>query len=57
MLVNRADPCRDMAESLPYYTIEEVAEHTTQESGVWIAIEGNVYDVTQFLEEVRTGAL
>ena len=48
---------RDMADSLPYYTTEEVAEHKTQENGVWVAIDGNVYDVTQFLEEVRGDAL
>ena len=46
-----------MADSLPYYTTEEVAEHKTQENGVWVAIDGNVYDVTQFLEEVRGDAL
>ena len=41
-----------MADSLPYYTWEEVAQHTTRANGVWVVIEGNVYDVTKFLDEV-----
>lgn len=33
-------------------TEEELARHKTRED-IWIAIHGNVYDVTDFIEEVR----
>jgi cytochrome b involved in lipid metabolism len=29
----------------------ELAAHKTRETGVWIAIHGEVYDVTNFLDE------
>ena len=29
----------------------QVAEHNSEEKGVWLAISGKVYDVTQFLQE------
>lgn len=32
------------------YTLEEIAEHNNKTS-VWLLIHGNVYDVTNFLEE------
>ncbi|WFD36796.1 hypothetical protein MCUN1_003686 [Malassezia cuniculi] len=32
------------------YTLAEVAKHNTEESA-WVAIQGNVYDVTKFLDE------
>ena len=44
-----------MADSLPYYTWEEVAQHTTVANGVWVVIDGCVYNVTKFLDDV--GAL
>ena len=30
--------------------LEEVKKHTTEKSG-WLVVHGNVYDVTEFLEE------
>ena len=44
-----------MADSLPYYAWEEVAQHTTVANGVWVVIDGCVYNVTKFLDDV--GAL
>ena len=38
-------------ESLKQYTWEEVKEHRSSES-LWIVVDGKVYDVTDFLEEV-----
>ena len=39
-------------ESLKKFTWEEVKEHRSSES-LWIVVEGKVYDVTEFLDEVR----
>lgn len=36
---------------LPVYTEQEVASHNTADS-LWLIIEGKVYDVTEFLENV-----
>ena len=38
--------------SLKKFTWEEVKEHRSSES-LWIVVEGKVYDVTEFLDEVR----
>jgi cytochrome b involved in lipid metabolism len=35
---------------MPSYAVAELKQHTTDKS-CWIAIHGNVYDVTSFLEE------
>jgi len=36
------------------YSLSEVAKHTDAEKGgVWITMEGKVYDVTEWLDEVR----
>jgi cytochrome b involved in lipid metabolism len=35
---------------LPQYTIEQVAEHNSDES-LWIVVDGKVYDVTEFASE------
>ena len=43
-----------MATSERVYTLEEVAQHNSVSAGVWVAIDGLVYDVTQFLDEVGT---
>ena len=34
------------------FTWEEVAQHNSVSNGVWVVIDGCVYDVTQFLNEV-----
>ena len=36
---------------LRVYTWDEISQHNTAES-LWVVIEGQVYDVTQFQEEV-----
>lgn len=36
---------------LPRYTWEEVVSHNTPDS-LWVVLDGNVYDVTAFSEEV-----
>jgi cytochrome b involved in lipid metabolism len=33
------------------YTVAQVAEHKTEENGLWIIVDGSVYDVTKFLSE------
>jgi len=33
------------------YTAAQVAEHKTEEKGLWIIVDGSVYDVTKFLAE------
>ena len=33
-------------------SLEELKKHTTEES-LWVAIHGNVYDVTEFIKEVN----
>ncbi|GAA5878916.1 hypothetical protein JCM16303_007228 [Sporobolomyces ruberrimus] len=33
------------------FTLEQVQEHKSEEQGVWIVIDGKVYDVTPFLED------
>lgn len=42
--------------SLPVYTQQEVASHNTADS-LWLIIEGKVYDVTEFLENVSLLAI
>lgn len=39
------------AGSLPTYAWDEIAQHNTPES-LWVVMEGQVYDITQFQEEV-----
>ncbi|WP_282961339.1 cytochrome b5 domain-containing protein [Streptomyces virginiae] len=34
----------------PYFDISEIAEHTTSQAGQWLIIDGQVYDVTEFLQ-------
>ncbi|GAA5935702.1 hypothetical protein JCM10213_003665 [Rhodosporidiobolus nylandii] len=36
---------------LKTFTAEQVAAHTSPERGVWLVIEGHVYDVTRFLDD------
>ncbi len=40
-------------EELPSYTLEEVAEHDSEDS-CWMAIEGKVYDFTDYIPEHPT---
>ena len=35
------------------FTWDEVAQHNSVSAGVWVVIDGHVYDVTQFVDEVR----
>ena len=44
----------EAASSLRVYTWDEINQHNTAES-LWVVIEGQVYDVTQFQEEVSVG--
>ena len=44
----KTEPDIDM-DSLPEYTIEEVAKHDSKEKKVWIVLNKLVYDVTEFL--------
>ena len=41
----------EAASSLRVFTWDEIDQHNTAES-LWVVIEGQVYDVTQFQEEV-----
>lgn len=40
----------------PKVTLQELANHTTIESGVWVTINGKVYDLTNFLSRHPGGA-
>jgi cytochrome b involved in lipid metabolism len=33
------------------FTSKEVSEHKTVENGLWVVIDGGVYDLTQFINE------
>jgi len=33
------------------YTLSQVADHKTEEKGLWVVVDGTVYDVTKFLDE------
>ena len=41
----------EASSTLPVYTWDDISKHNTAES-LWVVIEGKVYDVTQFQEEV-----
>ena len=43
-------------DSLPEYTVEEVARHDSKENGVWLILDGLVYDPTSFLPKHPGGA-
>ncbi len=38
--------------SLPKYSWDEIAKHKTAES-LWLVVHNKVYDITEFMEEVR----
>ncbi|EMR64065.1 hypothetical protein MGN70_007642 [Eutypa lata] len=38
------------------FTAKDVAEHKDEKNGVWIIVDSDVYDVTNFLEEHPGGA-
>jgi len=39
----------EAASETKYYTMEEVAQHTTPETGIWVTYQGSVYDITEFI--------
>jgi len=41
--------------TLPSISLEELAQHQSINAGVWTAIDGKVYDMTEFLEEHPAG--
>ena len=45
---------KDEAEPLPVITMEELAKHN-MEDDIWVAIEGIVYDFTEFAHEHPAG--
>ena len=44
------------AESKEPIDAAEVAKHTTREEGVWVIVHGQVYDVTEWLDEHPGGS-
>ncbi len=40
--------------SLPKFGWDEIVKHNTSES-LWLVINDKIYDVTEFMEEVRSG--
>lgn len=38
------------------YAAAEVSKHKDKDNGLWLIIEGNVYDVTKFVDEHPGGA-
>ena len=39
------------------FTWDEVSQHNSVSAGVWVVIDGCVYDVTQFVDEVSSLSL
>ena len=39
------------ADGMKVYRREEIAKHTTNEKGVWVTYNGEVYDITKFLPD------
>lgn len=37
--------------NLPFYTRQEIANHKTPETGIWVIYKNGVYDITQFVDE------
>lgn len=33
------------------YSVKEVSQHSKQEEGLWIIVDNDIYDVTQFVNE------
>ena len=42
-------------DALPVYSKAEVAKHTTPESGIWVIFQGDVYDITTFVQNHSGG--
>merc|ERR1712093_151310 len=40
-----------MGMPLKTFTLDQVASHTSPDNGVWLVVEGGVYDVTSFLDD------
>lgn len=45
------------SDSLPVFTAEEVAQHRTPKDRVWVTYKDGVYDVTDFVAQVRAKEL
>eukprot|EP01084_Bolivina_argentea_P205366 350845_1 len=42
-----------MMSSVNQYTWQEVRKHTTKEQGIWIVMNGNVYDITDYISDPK----
>lgn len=47
----------DSAGSFPEYTADEVAKHKTPIDRVWVTYKDGVYDITDFVAQVRQAAV
>jgi sulfite oxidase len=45
------------SDGLPVFTAEEVAQHRTPKDRVWVTFKDGVYDVTDFVAQVRAAQL
>ena len=43
-------------ENLPNYTLEEISEHTSTETGIWVVFKDGVYDITKFIKNHPGGS-
>lgn len=46
-------PAAAPPDSLPEYTADEVAQHKTPQDRVWVTYKDGVYDITDFIAQVR----
>jgi sulfite oxidase len=38
-------------EGLPVYTIEDIANHSDEKSGIWVSYRNGVYDITSYIRQ------
>lgn len=50
------DGMNEMELKVPTYTLEEIAAHTTHETGIWVTYGSAVYDITEFVENHPGGS-